>query len=187
MADDSLQTVRDWLSLNNLGKYADLVISNGFDSLELFLECIDKQLLDAQFTGTIPLPGKRQQLLLAIRNYKEGKTHRPETDLYDWFQKTDIATYFNAFVNKGYDNLEVVIETINENVLLEEFSAEMPLLGQRMKVALAVRKAKEKQRMSEYSSKVEKKASKCFLTWTDKALGEPWKKKSLGFIPFPKG
>ena len=26
-----------------------------------------------------------------------------------------------------------------------------------------------------------------FLSWSDTALGEPWKKKLLGYIPSPKG
>ena len=55
---------------------------------------------------------------------------------------------FNAFINKGYDELEVIIETITEDVLSLEFSTKIPLLGQRKKVALAVREAKEKQRKS---------------------------------------
>ena len=37
--------------------------------------------------------------------------------MYDWFQENDISSYFNAFINKGYDDLEVVIETITEDVL----------------------------------------------------------------------
>jgi len=188
MAEENLQTVRDWLSNNNLGEFADLFVSNGFDSVELLVECVDKELLEEQFSEEIFLPGKRQQLLLAIRNQKEGKTSRiPESSMYDWFQEHDIGNYFNAFVNKGYDNLEVIIETINEDVLLTEFSAEIPLLGQRKKVALAVRKAKEN--CGTHSKTIDKtnKPSQRFLTWTDKALGEPWKKKSLGYIPFPKG
>ena len=48
---------------------------------------------------------------------------------------------FNAFINIGYNDLEVVIETITEDVLSLEFSTEITLLGQRKKVALAVRKA----------------------------------------------
>ena len=108
--------------------------------------------------------------------------------MYDWFQENDISSYFNAFINKGYDDLEVVIETITEDVLSVEFSTEIPLLGQRKKVALAVRKAREKHGKSNNTAVGDKpKASQSFLSWTDKALGEPWKKKSLGYIPFPKG
>ena len=46
---DSLQRVRNWFSQSKLGEYADLCISNGFDSLELSFECVDKQLLEEQF------------------------------------------------------------------------------------------------------------------------------------------
>ena len=61
--------------------------------------------------------------------------------MYDWFQENDILSYFHAFLDKGYDDLEVlVIETITENVL----STEINLLGQRKKVALAVPKSKGK-------------------------------------------
>ena len=95
---------------------------------------------------------------------------------------------FNAFINIGYDDLEVVIEAITEDVLSLEFSTEIPLLGQRKKVALAVRKAKEKQGKGiTLQSGINPKLAKFFLSWTDKALGEPWKKKSLGYIPSPKG
>ena len=48
------------------------------------------------------------------------------------------------FSIKGYDDLEVVIETITENVLSTELSTEINLLGQRKKVALAVPKSKGK-------------------------------------------
>ena len=108
--------------------------------------------------------------------------------MYDWFQENDISSFFNAFINKG-DDLEVVIETITEDVVSVEFSTEIPLLGQRKKVALAVvPKAKEKQRKSNNNAVGDKpKASKTFLSWTNKALGEPWKKKSLSYIPSPKG
>ena len=105
----------------------------------------------------------------------------------DWFQENDISSYLNAFINKG-DDLEVVIETITEDVLSVEFSTEIPLLGQRKKVASAVvRKAKEKQGKSNNTAVGNKpKASKGFLSWTIKALGEPWKKKSLSYIPLQK-
>ena len=39
-------------------------------------------------------------------------------------------THLFAFVNKGYDDLEVVIETISENVFSTEISTEILLLGQ---------------------------------------------------------
>ena len=65
--------------------------------------------------------------------------------MYDWFQENDILSYFHAFLDKGYDDLEVlVIETITENVLSTELSTEINLLGQRKKVALAVPKSKGK-------------------------------------------
>ena len=97
-----------WFSQSKLGEYADLFISNGFDSLELIFECVDKQLLEEQFAEGICLPGKRQQLLLAIRQQKESKPPRQtEMSMYDWFQENDISSYFNAFINKGYDDLEV--------------------------------------------------------------------------------
>ena len=65
--------------------------------------------------------------------------------MYDWFQENDISSYFHAFLDKGYDDLEVlVIETITENVLSTELSTEINLLGQRKKVALAVPKSKGK-------------------------------------------
>ena len=65
--------------------------------------------------------------------------------MYDWFQENDILSYFYAFLDKGYDDLEVlVIETITENVLSTELSTEINLLGQRKKVALAVPKSKGK-------------------------------------------
>ena len=65
--------------------------------------------------------------------------------MYDWFQENDILSYFHAFLDKGYDDLEVlVIETITENVLSTELSKEINLLGQRKKVALAVPKSKGK-------------------------------------------
>ena len=74
-------------------------------------------------------------------------------------------------------------------MLSVEFSTEIPLLGQRTKVALAVvRKAKEKQGKSNNTAVRDKpKAGKSFLSWTNKALGEPWKKKLLSYIPSPKG
>lgn len=53
MAEDSLQRVRNWFSQSKLGEYADLFISNGFDSLELIFECVDKQLLEEQFAEGI--------------------------------------------------------------------------------------------------------------------------------------
>ena len=65
--------------------------------------------------------------------------------MYDWFQENDILSYFHAFLDKGYDDLEVlVIETITENVLSTELSTEINLLGQRKKVTLAVPKSKGK-------------------------------------------
>ena len=65
--------------------------------------------------------------------------------MYDWFQENDILSYFHAFLDKGYDDLEVlVIETITENVLSTELSTEINLLEQRKKVALAVPKSKGK-------------------------------------------
>ena len=65
--------------------------------------------------------------------------------MYDWFQENDILSYFHAFLDKGYDDLEVlVIETITENVLSTELSTEINLLGRRKKVALAVPKSKGK-------------------------------------------
>ena len=45
-----------WFSQSKLGEYADLFISNGFDSLELIFECVDKQLLEEQFAEGICLP-----------------------------------------------------------------------------------------------------------------------------------
>ena len=60
------------------------------------------------------------------------------------FKKMTLS-YFHAFLDKGYDDLEVlVIETITENVLSTELSTEINLLGQRKKVALAVPKSKGK-------------------------------------------
>ena len=134
-------------------------MSHGFDSLELIFECVDKQLLEEQFAEGICLPGKRQQLLLAIRQQKESKPPRQtEMSMYDWFQENDISSYFNAFINKGY-------ETITEDVLSVGFSTEIPLLGQRKKVALAVRKAKEKQGESNNTAVGDKpKASQSFLS-----------------------
>ena len=86
--------------------------------------------------------------------------------MYDWFQENDISSYFNAFINKGYDDLEVVIETITEDVLSVEFSTEIPLLGQRKKVALAVRTAKEKQGKSNNTAVGDKpKASRSFSSY----------------------
>ena len=118
MAEDSLQRVRNWFWQSKLGEYPDLFISNGFDSLELIFECVDKQLLEEQFAEGICLPGKWQQLLLAIWQQKESKPPRQtEMSMYDWFQENDISSHFNAFINKGYDDLEVVIETITEDVL----------------------------------------------------------------------
>ena len=65
--------------------------------------------------------------------------------MYDWFQENDILSYFHAFRDKGYDDLEVlVLETITENVLSTELSTGINLLGQRKKVALAVPKSKGK-------------------------------------------
>ena len=97
---------------------------------------------------------------------------------------------FNAFINIGYDDLEVVMEAITEDVLSLEFSTEIPLLGQRKKVALAVRKAKEKQGKSNNTAVGDKpKAGQSFsLSWTDKAPGEPWKKNHWAISPgSPKG
>ena len=48
--------------------------------------------------------------------------------MYECLQENDISSYFNVFIDKGYDD-----------------RTEIPLLGQRKKVALAVWKAKEKQ------------------------------------------
>ena len=94
--------------------------------------------------------------------------------MYDWFQENDILSYFHAFLNKGYDDLEVlVIETITENVLSTELSTGINLLGQRKKVALAVPKS----RGLVITLELER----------NKALGKPWKNKSLGYIPSPKG
>ena len=85
--------------------------------------------------------------------------------MYDWFQENDISSYFDAFINKG-DGLEVVIETITEDVLSVGFSTEIPLLGQRKKVALTVvRKANEKRGKSNNTAVGDKpKASKSFLS-----------------------
>ena len=92
--------------------------------------------------------------------------------MYDWFQENDILSYFHAFLDKGYDDLEVlVIETITENVLSTELSTEINLLGQRKKVALAV--PKRKSRGLVITVELER----------NKALGKPWKNKSLGYIP----
>lgn len=108
--EDSLQRVRNWFSKSKLGEYADLFISNGFDSLELIFECADKQLLEEQISEGIFLPGKQHQLLLAIRQHKEGKPLRQtEKGMYDWCQQNDISSYFYTFINKGYDDLVVVI------------------------------------------------------------------------------
>ena len=42
------------------------------------------------------------------------------------FQENDILSYFHTFLDKGYDDLEVlVIETITENVLSTELSTEI--------------------------------------------------------------
>lgn len=60
--------------------------------------------------------------------------------MYDWLQENDISSYFQAFVKRGYDDLEAVVETITEDVLLAEFSTEIPLLGQRKKVAVQFEK-----------------------------------------------
>ena len=49
VTEDSLQRVRNWFSQSKLGEHADLCISNGFDSLELIFECVDKQPLEEQF------------------------------------------------------------------------------------------------------------------------------------------
>ena len=120
---------------------------------------MDKQLLEEQFAEGICLPGKWKQLLLAIRQQKESKPPRQtEMSMYDWCQENDISSYFNAFINKGY-------ETITEDVLSIGFSTEIPLLGQRKKVALAVRKAKEKREKSNNTAVRNKpKASQSFLS-----------------------
>ena len=56
-----------------------------------------------------------------------------EMSMCDWFQENDISNYFNAFINKG-DDLEVVIETITEDVLSVEFSTEISLFGRGRKL-----------------------------------------------------
>ena len=79
--------------------------------------------------------------------------HFPQTDPKQEQNKhsisieNDILSYFHAFLDKGYDDLEVLVidlETITENVLSTELSTEINLLGQRKKVALAVPKSKGK-------------------------------------------
>lgn len=193
MADLHLQEVREWFTKNNLSEYAEVFISNGFDSIELILECVDKTLLEGQFSQQICLPGKRHQLMLAIKRQKDGKSldFSKEKVVFDWFKENEIGSYFDDFVSKGYDELEVIIETITEEILEKEFSIEIPLLGQRKKVALAVRKAKQRAHLTTSGSVTTSKERtvNSFLKWTDKALGinEPWKKLSLGYIPYPKG
>ena len=71
MAEDSLQRVRNWFSQSKLGEYVDLCISNGFDSLELIFEHVWIN-NSWRNNSLICLPGKRQQLLLAIRQQKES-------------------------------------------------------------------------------------------------------------------
>ena len=63
-------------------------------------------------------------------------------------------------------------------MLSTELSTEINLLGQRKKVALAVPKSKlRKSRGLVITLELER----------NKALGKPWKKKSLGYIPSSKG
>ncbi|CAB3997161.1 ankyrin repeat and SAM domain-containing 1A-like [Paramuricea clavata] len=196
MADLHLQEVREWFTKNNLSEYAEVFISNGFDSIELILEYVDKTLLEGQFSQQICLPGKRHQLMLAIKRQKKGKSldFSKEKVMFDWFKENEIGSYFDDFVSKGYDELEVIIETITEEILEKEFSIDIPLLGQRKKVALAVRKAKQRAHLTTSGSVTTSKErtvnnNTVNLKWTDKALGinDPWKKLSLGYIPYPKG
>ena len=99
--------------------------------------------------------------------------------MYDWFHENGISDYFIAFKDKGYDDLDVIIEVVSDETLEEEFATAIPLLGQRKKVALAIRKTKEATGPAETGLKQDKKFP-TFLKWTDKALGpEPWKKNPL--------
>ena len=107
--------------------------------------------------------------------------------MYDWFQENDISSYFNAFINKGYDDLEVDIETITEDVLSVEFSTEIPLLGQRKKVALAVRKAKEKQGESNNTAVGDKpKASQSFFILDRQSPWRTMEKEITGLYSLSK-
>ena len=109
--------------------------------------------------------------------------------MYDWFQENDILSYFNAFINKG-DDQEVVIETITEDVFSVEFSTEIPAYlgrGRKLHQQLFERQRKSRGKVITLQSGINPKLAKVFLSWTNKALGEPWKKKSLSYIPSPKG
>lgn len=44
-----------------------------------------------------------------------------------------MSDYYDAFFRIGYDKLEVIFETITEELLEKEFITEIPLLGQRKK------------------------------------------------------
>ena len=62
--------------------------------IPVLLESVDKKLLEEQFAEGICLPGKRQQLLLAVRQQKESKPPRQtEMSMCDWFQENDISSY----------------------------------------------------------------------------------------------
>ena len=98
--------------------------------------------------------------------------------MYDWFQENDILSYFHAFPNKGCDDLEVLVIEQSLKMCSQQNFQQRNLLGQRKKVALAVPKSKlRKSRGLVITLELER----------NKALGKPWKKKSLGYIPSSKG
>ena len=63
--------------------------------------------------------------------------------MYNWFQQNDISVYFIVFIKKGYDELDLALETVKEEVIAREFSTKFPLLGERKEVAKAIQKANE--------------------------------------------
>ena len=57
--------------------------------------------------------------MLAIKRQKEGKSldFSKEKVVFDCFKENEIGSYFDDCVSKGYDELEVIIETITEEIL----------------------------------------------------------------------
>eukprot|EP01084_Bolivina_argentea_P122549 217157_1 len=160
MKSDSNVSVKKWLSdVVGLEQYSDLLINNGFDSMNALMSLKSKHLSKIG----ISLMGHRQQILMfvaeliidnKIRNiFEEDKKNDDESfdknnEVYIWLtDKVKMHEMYKMFKKEGIEDMETV-KSLNYKALID---VGIKRVGDRIKILNEIKKLKKEEKKANLS------------------------------------
>ena len=145
---NSSKLLKDFLSHINMDKYISILVSNGFDDINLILEQSKKgnsSIQDCELKEAgIKIPGDRAKILIriqelsnnfnfpipkevyySIKNDKNILDDQNIIKLRKWLENLKVEKYLDNFIDNGYNSIELLlVQMISSNPLTNEILKE---------------------------------------------------------------